>query len=117
MKNGLTLIELLAVIVILGILSLIAGFSVNSILKENTEKLYNTQLGFIEQAARNYIAANPFALPDEGESLDITLETLKTNNFIDSTIINPKTNEEFSNGLIVRITNTTGTYTYEVIGG
>ena len=45
MKKGFTLVELLAVITLLGLLSLIVVPVVDKIIKDNKEKLYQTMLG------------------------------------------------------------------------
>lgn len=59
MKNrkkslGFTLVELLAVIVILAIVTLIAVPNVNGLIKKNKEKMFCQKISSIESSAKNY---------------------------------------------------------------
>ena len=53
MKKGFTLIEMLAVIVILAIISLIIFPEVNKVIKSSKEKSYKTQIDNLIDATKN----------------------------------------------------------------
>ena len=51
-------------------------------------------------------------MPNSGSSSTVTVGTLKTNNYIDKEIENPKTGETFKNTSTVKVTNTEENYKY-----
>ena len=104
-KNGFTLVELIAVIVILGLLALIANSSVVNVVKNSKSDLYNAQLKLIESAAETWGNDNLDKLPNDGECKYLTLANLKNYGLIKEEIINPKTNSEFSDNLYIKITS------------
>lgn len=126
-KNGFTLLELIAVIVILAIIGLLTMPLITNLMNENKNKLYNNQIKNIEQAAKNWGATNMYLLPDEeDETLNITLAHLKATGFIDKDITNPDTDEKFFNdmkitityenkGLVYRVLDSTGTSNETII--
>ena len=104
-KNGFTLVELIAVIVILGLLALIANSSVINVVKNSKSDLYNTQLKLIESAAESWGNDNLDKLPNDGECKYLTLANLKNYGLMEEKILNPKTNKEFSDDLYIKITS------------
>lgn len=54
-KNGFTLVELLAVIVILGVIGMIVFPAVQTTIKKNKEKLYVQQINSLVDAASKYV--------------------------------------------------------------
>ena len=105
MNKGFTLVELLAVIVILSLLAALASTSVTKIVKDSKSDLYDSELVSIKSAAEAWGASNPNKLPDTGYCKYITLKELKESGLLDESIINPKTNKEFDNDMVVKITN------------
>ena len=101
-KKGFTLAELLAVLVILGILSAITIPIVTDQIDEYKEKLCVTQYQNILTAARTYGADNILTLKD-GDT--VTLGTLKQKGYVDDNIENPVTNDKISDDLIININN------------
>ena len=82
-KLGFTLIELLGVITILGLLVVITVPTVDRVIKNYKGELYDTQIGNIELAARNWGADHKGELPKiEGEQITIDLLTLKKGGYI-----------------------------------
>lgn len=112
MKRGFTLVELLAVLVILSLLSLITVPVVDKLIKDNKEKMYDIQIKNIEDGAKDWAAANPFSMPEDGESITKTIKELEDGGFIEVDIKNPKTNEVFCDTSYVKITNKNNVYSY-----
>ena len=87
MKNknskGFSLVEILAAIVILGLLSSIAIVSVNYILNKAETEYYKSQKEQIINAAKSYTQDNRNSLPKRvGMRTEITLNTLQTKKYI-----------------------------------
>ena len=114
MKKAFTLIELLAVIVILGIIALIITPKITDTLMKNKEKLNDVQENNIKIAVKKWASDNIFLTPKEGETFTLTLGDLKKGGYIDDKVINIKTNEEYPDDLIVLITNNDGKLDYTI---
>jgi len=115
MKKGFTLVELLAVIIVLGVIGLIATVTVSNELKENRESLYQIQIDNIKRSAQNWASNHVFELPEEGESLTLTLGQLKQEG-LSGDVVNPLTDEQFDDNLTkIKITKVENSYVYEVI--
>lgn len=113
MKRGFTLVELLAVITLIGLLSLIVIPVVDKIIKDNEEQLYETQIKMIEDSARSWAADNIFQLPsNNGEVLTKTICELENSGFLEADVKNPKTEELFYKDAVVKITKTENGYEY-----
>ena len=83
-KKGFTLVELLATIIILGLLSAVIYVSVTSILNRGNDSYYTSQEDMLILAGREYYADHRSELPDEiGDTSNVTLETLIDQNYID----------------------------------
>ena len=105
MKKGFTLVELMGVIVLLSILIIIAVPAVTGVLKENKDKLYDSQIKTIETAAKNWASdeENLPKLPSNGKCIIIYISTLKKGGYLDLDIKNPKTEKPFSDNFMVMI--------------
>ena len=101
--KGFTLVEMLTVIIILGIIFAISFPVVNSIINYSEDKIYNSQINTILDAAYNYTLKYPNYLPSTGSNT-VTLLQLKQENLVDSNLTNPKNNELFSDTLQIVIT-------------
>ena len=83
-NKGFTLVEVLAVIVILGILSTIGTVSIINLRKKQEEKFNNTQLQIFKQTSQTYFTDNKSKLPTlPGETEVVYLNDLIGNNYID----------------------------------
>ena len=116
MKKGFTLIEMLAVVILLGLLALIGTMSVTNILRNNREKAYQTQLDNIKNGAKIWATKNMKLLPNnDKESISLTLLDLKKAGFVVEDLTNPKTETLFPNDLAITITKDNNSYKYQVI--
>ena len=112
-KKGFSMTELLAVVVILGILSTIAIVVYTQYInKAKVEKdKYNEEL--IIAAAKAYLNANIEEKPKTiGESKKITLETLKNNNYLKEDVKNSKNESCMDNSYVYVYKNSYTNYTY-----
>lgn len=123
MKNrGLTLVELLAVLIVLGIVGLIVVPKIFKQVKDNREQMYEDQVAIIEDAARAWAVDHVDLLPNsvEAESYNITFEILQNEGYIDPNFKNVKTKEPFNPTSYVKIkctlaTDTNYSYSYTYI--
>ena len=91
MKKGFTLVELIAVIVLLSLIALFTFPSVNKTIKDRKEALYNVQIDNIKASAVSYIDKN--GLLKDNDKVIVTLCQLKQNGFTDEKIKNPINNK------------------------
>lgn len=121
MKNkGFSLVELLAVIILLGILAVILVPNMYSHLQDSKDDLYDTQVNIIKEAAKNYVADNieNIICSSDGSSEDISLYDLQSGGYLKEDIKNPKTNKNFDSNQTVKVTciektnNQTGNINY-----
>ena len=94
MKNkGFTMVELLAVIIVLGMLAAILYPTIRKAINKNKQSLYNEQLDEIVNAAKLYGSDNLEKLPETiGEEKSIDVNDLISNDYIEK-MKNPKTND------------------------
>ena len=79
-NSGFTMVELLAVIVILGILSVISIAAIQGVLAKARKQYYVTQKNNMVMAAQSYLNANKrFAPKVSGQYVTIDLGTLISN--------------------------------------
>lgn len=117
MKKGFTLIELTAVIVILGVISLIVIPLVDQSITQIKTDAYKTQIESIRTGAREWAANNIGILPaSDGDSLVKTLLELQQAGYVKTDITNPITKLAFAGTLEVTIINDNGNYVYAVGG-
>lgn len=116
MKKGFTLTELLAVITLLGLLSLIVVPVVDKLIKDSEDDLYKTQIENIEASAKNWASENIFSLPENtGEYVDKTICDLEQAGFLEVDMKNPKTDNIFYKDSYVRITKTDYGFEYNYV--
>ena len=98
--KGFTLVEMLAVVIILALFGMIGIISVESIIRKGTEKAYQAQISEIKTAAENSIKIDGEPKWCGGENVCfISLRYLAFKKHIklnaDGEFINPKTNKSF----------------------
>ena len=103
MNKGFTLVELLAVVVILALLGYLTSIAVASIIKTSKVKLNEAQTQIIEDATGMWLTDNIDLLPDAGECLYITLGELKAYGAVGDVKDFNKL-ESLSDDIIIRIT-------------
>ena len=114
-KNGFTLVELLAVITLISVISLIAMPAVQESIYTSKQKAYDTQISNIKKAAKDWSSENLSYLPEEdGESITITLYSLMSLGYIEDSLINPKTDKYFDPNTVITITRKNKDYKYDV---
>ena len=91
MKKGFTLIEVMAVVALIGIIALITYPAIDKTIKDSREKAYATNIGTIEHAAYLYSSADKLGYSTTYQALPI--QTLKDAGLLeDSDIKNPINN-------------------------
>jgi len=114
-KKGFTLVELLAVILVLGLVLVIAVPSVNKYLKSSKQKAFDVQINTMVEAVEAY--ANTFrkVLPqNNGEEVRITLGQLKAEGLIKNDMTDPKTDKYFDDAIEFTIRKNGNNFIYEV---
>lgn len=112
-KKGFTLVELLAVITILGVLALISIPTIDSVIKSSKDSALEEQKQIVLDGARAWAAKNVMKLPaNDGETKEITIGDLKKAGYVELNIMNPKTEKCFGNTNIIVITRRKNDYTY-----
>lgn len=117
MKNGFTLVELLAVIVILAILSIIVVFSVDPTIHSSEISLSSIQIKQVEQAARMYYlkeGMNYINFDKDNTKSCISLEYLIDNGYFESDeVLDLKTNEQISGSVLITYNSNKYNYQYQ----
>lgn len=80
-KKGFTLVELLAVIVILASISLIVMSSISASLERRDEKECEEQKELAKNAAKIFFSINNCTVSTNGDSCDVDISVLKSDNY------------------------------------
>ena len=111
-SKGFSLMELLAVILIIAILATISIPAVGNILNGSKDKAYNEQVRFIEQAAEKWSISNSSSVNDTGVTY-VSLDTLMKSGFIDQDkLIDPRSQQVIKGCVRIAFNSKYDTYDY-----
>ncbi len=116
-EKGFTLVELLASITIMLLLSVVVTVSITKLVKNSKEKISSVQMNLIKDSAA-LLVSDKIDYFSSNECTYLTLKDLKDYGVLDKKIINAIDNEEISDDMIIKVTFTTLEYensTYDFI--
>jgi len=97
LKKGFTLVEMLAVVVLIGLLVVITVPSIKTIMNNAKEKSLERQIASIIESSKSWSIENIDMLPDNNVPILVSLSELKEQGFLeDKEIINPVNNKEIT---------------------
>lgn len=102
-KKGFTLVELLAVLIILAIIFVISVPLMTEILDQSKNTLYKKQIDTILDASYDYSLKHINYLPERNKISYITLGELKYEGIVDYDLTDPETNKKFNDDLVISI--------------
>lgn len=102
-KRAFTLIELLAVIVIIGVIALIAVPVVNNMIRQSREKAYQEQVNRLIDKTKEWATENTDLLPnDEVDTTFLTIPDLKVGGYIkNEDVLDPRNNQEMNGCMVI----------------
>ena len=115
MKRGFTLVELLAIIIILGIIITIAYPAIKHQIVSSQNASYDRTIKSIEEAARNYGVEHNLGYPETEQT--ISIDTLVADGKIErDKLIDPRTDETITGCVYYKWDSTNNIYTYRYSG-
>ncbi|KIQ94893.1 Tfp pilus assembly protein FimT [Anoxybacillus thermarum] len=111
-EKGLTLIELLAVIVILGIIAAIAVPSIGGLIDNSKKDAHVANAQQMINAAKIAVTADKSLLPAEGKAKVVSLKYLEDNGYLEEV----KDPDKTTNGYVKNVPNYSGTADPQVSG-
>ena len=90
-NKGLTLVEIIAVLVVLSVIAVIVTPNVMSNISKYRTKMYEAQLKSITEGAKSWVADNIDKMPSDGETaIILTLSELQSDGYVEDNLKNPK---------------------------
>ena len=115
MKKGFTLIEILAVVVIIGLVSILVIPKITNSLKNKKSDVDTTTNNIVLTAAKNYINNNLNKFDKVDNNIFcLPLTTLTRNGYLDSPVKNVTDDKDITNSKSVKITYNKG-FKYQVV--
>lgn len=118
-KNGFTLIEITVAVLLLSLLTVFIVPRVSTIISSNKDKVCDSIITSIEEAAKNYTYLNTNVVDNaitNNSYFEITLLDLQKEGLLKVELENPHTNENIPNTNKVKITKNGNIYTYTYLG-
>lgn len=114
-KKGFTLVELLATIIILGIIAIIAVPIISGTIKNSRNRAYALQVNRIKEQAKNWATANTDHLPSDATGFAfVSIDDLRIQGFIkDEDVLDPRTQELMDGCVSIQYDESNKQYTYE----
>ena len=116
MKKGFTLVELIAVIIILAVIASITYPTVSNSIKNSKEKAYNVQVESIVEAAHKWAVDNATNL-SETDATRVHISDLISNGYITKTnngkLYNPVDDTEMTGCVVINYSNEYNQYLYD----
>jgi prepilin-type N-terminal cleavage/methylation domain-containing protein len=114
-EKAFTLIELMAVVIILGIITTITVTSINYSIKRSRDRLYVQQVQRLKEGVRTWAIKNTETLPiDETGIVFFSVSRLKDEGIVDTEeVMDPRTNQELAGCMTIRYDDDFQQYAYE----
>ena len=118
-KNGFTLIEVIVTVLLLSLLTIFIVPRVSTIISNNKDKVCDSIIISIEEAAKNYTYLNTGVVDNaivNDTYFEITLLDLQKEGLLKKELENPHTNQMIPNTNKVKITKIGNVYSYTYLG-
>lgn len=96
-NKGFTLVELIATIALLAIISVISFVSITEIVNKSKVSDCENIVKSIISSTKDYVSDNRYSL-DSNAAFELTVDSLISENYLSSPIVNPFTNKEINAG-------------------
>ena len=117
-KKGFTLIEIMAVMVVLGLLITTIVPVVSNLLKDSEDTLHDEQIDLVVKASQKYMIENSNLLPEGSDYSAVYIDDLINSGVIDNdSVIDPKTKEELDGCVVVNYNENFNQYEYNYRDG
>ena len=114
-KKGFTLVEVLAVIVVLGLLAAIITPVVNNLIKDSEDALYQKQINSVIDATKKYMIDHSDLIPEDVDNATTVVfisDLIYDGTIENSSVINPKTKETMNGCIVVNYNGNYNQYEY-----
>jgi prepilin-type N-terminal cleavage/methylation domain-containing protein len=114
-KQAFTLIELMAVVIILGIVTTITVTAINYSIKASKDRLYAEQVKRLEAGVASWATENSSFLPvDSSGVVFFSISRLKDEGIVDTEVVmDPRTSNELDGCMTIKYDNTYQQYEYQ----
>ena len=116
-RIGFTLIEIMAVVIILGVIATITTVTINYTIHNSKEKLYDEQISRLKDSAKSWSINNADLLPTADAGIVFfSIDRLKDEGIIDAeSVIDPRSNLELTGCLTIQFNDNYKQYTYNYL--